>query len=101
MRPREYQRRAGRVRETARPPPPRAPADSVVLGETLATNSASCWVGHSELAISADRQDREGVVVKAADTPCPGDLAVGVEPRHRRARRHRGKPVNRAAAALL
>ena len=39
--------------------------------------------------------------MKAADTPCPGDLAVRVEPRHRRARRHRGKPVNLAADALL
>jgi len=39
--------------------------------------------------------------VEAADTAGPGDLSVGVEPRHRRARRHCGKPADLALDALL
>src|SRR4051794_25150670 len=79
----------------------RAAAVSVVHDETLATNSASCWFHHAEGSISADRQEHEGLVVEAADTAGPGDLAVGVNPRHGHARRHRGKPADLAVDAPL
>src|ERR1700733_2844411 len=79
----------------------RAAAASVVHGETLATNSASCWVHHAEESISADRQEHESLVVEAADTAGPGDLAVGVAPGHGRARRHLGEPADLALDALL
>src|SRR5262249_47593281 len=44
--------RASAARSTAI----RAADASVVHGETLATKSASCWVDHAQLAISAGRQ---------------------------------------------
>src|SRR5689334_13781798 len=78
----------------------RAAAVSVVHGETVATNSAICWVHHAEGSISADRKEHESLIVEAADTSGPGDLAVGVEPRHRHARRRRDKPADLAPDAV-
>src|SRR5207302_185951 len=67
---------------------------SVSQDETAARNSASCCVDQTDLAISGDRQNDEGLVVEATHPPRAGDLPVGVEACHRRSVTTGSEPVD-------
>src|SRR3989475_8719980 len=57
---------------------------SVSDDETAARNSASCWVDQTDVDISGDRQNDQGLVVEATHPPRAGDLPVGIEACQRR-----------------